>query len=75
MRETSIFEVLHLGSFFFLCNFNRVSKSRFTKESVHARNSFYSLYPHRNTVFIIVDLEVSQEKTTKSLSHTRITCN
>ena len=30
-RETSIFEVLHLGSCFFLRNFNRTSKSRFQK--------------------------------------------
>ena len=29
MRETSIFEVLHLGSCLFLCNFNRASNSRF----------------------------------------------
>ena len=27
MKETSIFEVLHLGTCFFLCNFNRASNS------------------------------------------------
>ena len=45
MRETSIFEVWHSGSCFFLCNFNRTSKSRFKKRECAYKELFLPALP------------------------------
>ena len=45
MGETSIFEVLHSGSCFFFCNFNRTSKSRFKKRECAYKELFLPALP------------------------------
>ena len=72
-RETSIFEVLHLRSCFFLFNFNRPSKTRFKK-----RVCMQGILSARFTLTGILSLLWSTQKSyssTKSLSYTPVTCN